>query len=109
MDHEALIRSFEAGRMPDDGFNHAQHVRVAWYYLRHYPFDEAAARFVTALKAFATAQGTPQLYDETITTTYLVRIHQRLDGQLAQDWPAFAAANADLLRWNRADWIASHK
>ena len=100
MDDEALVCSFERGEVPEGGFHHAQHVRVAWYYLRHRPLPDALERFQARLRAFALAQGKPTLYHETITTAYVLLINERLDdGARDENWDAFAARNADLLSW----------
>ena len=99
MSDEQLVAAFEAGQVPDGGFHHQQHVRVAWYYVRHHPLGEALTRFSEALKRFAIAQGTPDLYHETITTAYVLLISERVSDTEAGGWPAFAAANADLLQW----------
>jgi hypothetical protein len=100
MDDEVLVRSFERGEVPEGGFHHAQHVRVAWYYLRHRPLPDALERFQTQLRAFALAQDKPNLYHETITTAYVLLINERLDdGARDENWDAFAARNADLLSW----------
>jgi hypothetical protein len=101
MDDAALVRTFENGVAPPGGFHHEQHVRVAWHYLRHYPLLAALDRFQTRLRAFALAQGKPDLYHETITTAYVLLINERLHDNGARDegWDAFAARNADLLSW----------
>jgi hypothetical protein len=101
MDDRALVHSFENGVVPEGGFHHEQHVRVAWYYLRHRPLLEALDRFQTGLRAFALAQDKPTLYHETITTAYVLLINERLqeNGAAAEEWEAFAARNADLLSW----------
>jgi hypothetical protein len=95
-----LERHFDAGRMPPGGFRHADHVRVAWVYLRRHPPAQALDRFRAGLRRFAEAQGAAQLYHETITTAYLLLIHERLAASgRALSWEAFAAANPDLLAW----------
>ena len=100
MDDECLVRLFEAGEMPPQGFRHPDHVRVAWWYLRHHQLPEALARFSAALRHFAVARGKPDLFHETITTAYLLLINERLD-DAGRDvpWPEFAARNPDLLAW----------
>ena len=100
MDEECLVRLFEAGEMPPQGFRHADHVRVAWWYLRRHQLPEALARFSASLRHFAVAQGKPDLFHETITTAYVLLINERLD-DAGRDlaWPAFAAQNPDLLAW----------
>ena len=100
MDDEALVRTFEAGAVPAQGFHHREHVRVAWYYLRHHPLPDALARFSAALRRFAEAQGKPGLYHETITIAYVLLINERLDGPARdQPWDDFAIDNPDLLCW----------
>ena len=92
-----LIDGFERATLPPDRFDHAAHVRAAYLMLRDAPLDQAAARFITALRRFAAAAGVPGKYDEALTRSWLRRIHERLvaGGPLA--WPAFAAANPELL------------
>jgi hypothetical protein len=101
MDDGELVNAFEAGTAPEGGFHHAQHVRVAWYYLRHHPLPDALHRFQTRLRAFAVAQGKPNLYHETITMAYVLLINERLQeiGAAENDWEAFSERNADLLSW----------
>jgi hypothetical protein len=95
-----LIRQFEDGVTPADSFHHADHVQLAFEYLRHYPVFEALERFSNALRRFAAAQGKAQLYHETITWAYMLLIRERLArAGCAQSWEEFAAQNADLLIW----------
>jgi hypothetical protein len=100
MDSEALVKLLESGQPPDAGFHHREHVQVAWWYLRHYALPDALARFATALRRFADAQGKPGLYHETITTAFVLLINERLHDDRGAGWPAFAARNADLMTWH---------
>lgn len=99
-DDHALVQTFEAGREPAGGFHHREHVRVAWYYLQRHALPEALSRFSSTLRAFAAAQGKPNLYHETITVAYILFINERLDGA-ARDmpWEEFAARHPELLGW----------
>lgn len=100
MTDEALIRAFEGAEMPPGGFPHREHVRVAWWYLCHYPWLTALDRFRTGLRRFAEAQGATRKYHETITTAYVLLINERLDGSTRElTWDEFAAHHADLLAW----------
>jgi hypothetical protein len=99
MSDEELVRAFEQGTAPDGGFHHADHVRVAWYYLRSEPLLHALVRFTTARRAFAAAQGKPDLYHETITVAYVLLIADRLAAARDLPWEQFAERNADLLTW----------
>ncbi|MFY9560337.1 MAG: hypothetical protein WAQ52_08905 [Terriglobales bacterium] len=100
MTGDELIDQFERGATPENSFHHADHVRLAFEYLRRYPALEALGRFVAALQRFATAHGKPGLYHETITWAYLFLIHERmLRSSQPQTWEEFACANPDLMTW----------
>ena len=115
MDNEALLRTFEAGEVPDGGFHHAQHVRIAWMYLKHHELADAMVRFRSGLRHFAERQNKPDLYHETITVAYVLLINERLAGDGGLEWNDFAERNADLLSWRpsvldryyRAETLAS--
>lgn len=95
-----FIRSFEDCTLPADAFHHRDHVRLAWLYLRRLPALEALTRFSEGLQRFATSNGHPGLYHETITWAYLFLIHQRMAGaETDETWEEFAARNPDLLTW----------
>jgi len=96
MSDAELVERFERGDV--ERFHHPDHVRVAYAYLRTMPLLDAIARFSAALRRFATAQGKPQLYHETITWAFLLIIHERLQRAPAE-WEAFIRENGDLLRW----------
>ncbi len=96
MSEAAIVERFE--RADFDEFHHADHVRVAFAYLRTMPLLEALGRFTAALRRFAAGQGKPQLYHETITWAFLLIIHERLQRAPAE-WDEFIRDNGDLLRW----------
>jgi hypothetical protein len=91
------VDAFERGDVAR--FHHADHVRVAYAYVRTLPLLDAIARFSAALRRFAAAQGKPQLYHETITWAFLLLIHERVARGNEATWEEFAARNPDLLRW----------
>jgi hypothetical protein len=106
-----LIDRFERDLTPEASFHHADHVRLAFAYLRQYPVLDALQRFSNALRRFAEARGKTQLYNETITCAYFFLIHERMaHSELTQcvriTWEEFAHQNADLLVWK--DGILSH-
>ncbi len=100
MTGDELIKQFEDGATPAGTFHHADHVRLAFEYLRRYSVLEALQRFSDALKRFAAAQGKAQLYHETITWAYLLLIRERIArAGRSQTWQEFADRNPDLLIW----------
>jgi hypothetical protein len=96
-----IIDRFESGNVPESGFHHADHVRLAFAYLRNYSVLSALEKFSTALKQFAARQGKTQLYNETITWAYVFLIAERIGRCSAAelDWGHFAEQNPDLLVW----------
>lgn len=96
---QQLLESFLDASLPAGAFHHAQHVRCAWLFVRQHGMPAALEAFSAALRQFANAKGATTLYHETITWAYLLLIHERQQRAAAADWPAFAAANADLLTW----------
>jgi hypothetical protein len=100
MTDDNFIAGFEACSLTSESFHHSDHVKMAFLYLCRYPALEALHLFSTALARFATANGKPGLYNETITWAFLLLIRERMArAGRQQTWPQFAASNADLLQW----------
>jgi len=100
MSGDELIAQFEEGTTPPDTFHHAEHVRLAFEYLRRHTALEALGNFSLALQRFAAAQGKADRYHETITWAYLLLIRERLArAGCTETWEEFIAGNSDLLQW----------
>jgi hypothetical protein len=99
MDDEELIRCFENESLPAESFHHADHVRLAFAYLREYPVLQGLEKFASGLKRFAASRGKTELYNETITCAYLFLIHERMARSEVVNWEEFAHRNPDLLTW----------
>src|SRR5689334_9541559 len=100
MTDEEFVAAFEDCSLSNEAFHHADHVRIAFLYLGRYPAVEALQRFSTSLARFASANGKPRLYHETITWAFLFLIRERMaraGGE--QTWTQFADSNGDLLNW----------
>lgn len=95
----AACDAFVAGTLPSDAFHHADHVRMAWVYVREFGLESASRQFVDDLKRFAVAKGVPGLYHATITQAYLSILAERVAATPTATWTEFAAAHPDLLRW----------
>jgi hypothetical protein len=99
MTDEELLEQFESALLPGDRFHHAEHVRVAFLYLRRYPLLEALHKFSDSLRRFAVANGKPDRYHETITWAYMFVVHERMQ---QETWEMFSRSNADLLDWRNS-------
>lgn len=93
---EELVAGFRAGQLSGGAFSHREHLRVAWWYLRHEP--DGMARFAADLRHFAQCQGAPELYHDTITWAYLFALRERLAREEDGDCDGFLAAYPDLLQ-----------
>ena len=67
MEDREFLAAFEAGTLPEDQFQHRDHVRAAWLILQDAPPASALARFSSALRHFAARLGKADRYHETIT------------------------------------------
>jgi hypothetical protein len=100
MTNEEFIQKFEDCTLPGADFHHRDHVKVVWLYLESHSVLETLARFSAGLKRFATANGKPNLYHETITWAYVFLIHERMARDEEQrDWQLFVKNNPDLFDW----------
>lgn len=100
MSDEEFIASFEDCSLAANSFHHADHVRMAFLYVSRFPALKALERFSNSLIRFATANGKPDLYHETITWAFLFLIRERMArAGDEQSWTQFAAGNPDLLNW----------
>jgi hypothetical protein len=100
MDDEEFLSGFENCTLPAAGFHHREHVRVVWLYLHRYPVLQTLAKFSESLKRFATANGKPDLYHETITWAYVFLINERIERkEQDENWREFTDRNTDLFDW----------
>ena len=103
MSDQEFIGRFENCTLPAEVFHHADHIRVVWLYLGRYSVLETLGRFSAGLKKFATANGKPNLYHETITWAYVFLIHERMKRNGGkQTWEEFAEASPDLFDWKNS-------
>jgi hypothetical protein len=91
-----FVEALESCTLPAHAFDHRQHVRLAWLYLREQPLLDALPRFITSLKRYAGSLGAITKYHETITYAFLFLIHERMARRACGTFEEFESANADL-------------
>jgi hypothetical protein len=96
LEDREFVEAFEACTLPSSAFDHREHVRLAWLYLREAPLLVALERFIASLKRYAGSLGASGKYHETITYAYLFLIHERMARRDCATFEEFADANADL-------------
>jgi hypothetical protein len=70
-----LTRALERGEVPNAGFPHASHLRVAWVYLSESPtVDQALARMAATLRRFAASVGRAEKYSDAITAFWMYQM-----------------------------------
>ena len=70
-----LTRALERGELPNAGFHHADHLRVALVYLNESPtIGDAIDRMAATLRRFATSVGQPQKYSQTTTEFWMHQV-----------------------------------
>jgi hypothetical protein len=71
-DDAAMTRALERCELPNQGFHHALHLRVAWVYLAESAsVDEAIDRMATTLRRFAASVGKAEKYSQATTEFWM--------------------------------------
>ena len=74
-DDVAMTRALERCQLPNQGFHHALHLRVAWVYLAESAsVDEAIERIGTTLRRFAASVGKAEKYSQAMTEFWMHQV-----------------------------------
>lgn len=96
-DDALFLRASESLTLPPADFRHPEHIRLAWLYLRRFPFDQALARLSASILRFAAHHGAEGKYHHTITHAWMVLVHHALTRSPEAAFPDFLAAYPHLL------------
>lgn len=77
---EAFVHALEDGTLPASDFDHRAHLRYAWILLQQIPLGEALPRIGATLERFARLHGAPEKYHVTVTWTYVLIVHELMQG-----------------------------
>jgi hypothetical protein len=69
MTDEEFVKRFEECTLAE--FHHADHIRMAWLYLRKFGYEIGSRKVKEGIRAFAAAKNQNQLYHETITEFWI--------------------------------------
>jgi hypothetical protein len=70
-----LTRALERGEVPNQGFRHADHLRVALVYLNESPtIDAAVGRMAATLSRFAASVGKAEKYSQPVTEFWMYQM-----------------------------------
>jgi hypothetical protein len=74
-DDVAMTRALERCQLPNEGFHHGLHLRVAWVYLAESAsVDEAIERMGTTLRRFAASVGKAEKYSQAMTEFWMHQV-----------------------------------
>ncbi|MBE7380649.1 MAG: hypothetical protein F6J95_004490 [Leptolyngbya sp. SIO1E4] len=105
MNDRTFLQAFEAATIPAEAWNHRAHIRMAFLYLRDYPFNDAISRIRAGIQHFNQAHQKPETptsgYHETLTVGWARVIAGALQtGSPIKDFETFIAATPQLLNKN---------
>ena len=116
LSHEDLYIALRDGDLDPESFDHESHVRLAWYYLTQWPYEQALERFDRDFFRFIVSAGAQRKYHKTITEALLQLISSHLDDERCRkDWayfkqdtdPLFSDAFGLLKRFYSAELLGS--
>src|SRR5258708_37225060 len=70
-----VTRALERGAIPNEGFHHVDHLRVAWVYLEESAtVDAALERMAATLRRFAASVGKPEENSDPVTAFWMYQM-----------------------------------
>jgi hypothetical protein len=95
---EEFVQAFEACRLPPDAFHHADHIRLAWLYVKRHGTSGAEVRLLAGIRKMALHAGAPQkfLFTTTVAWTRLVAAAQH-SGPAANNFSEWILLHPQLL------------
>jgi len=97
MSDAVFMRALESGSLPASEFDHAAHVRAAYFCLRQGDFGAGLQRLRSAIRNYADSLGKPERYHETVTVAFASLIHRHLvERGDPGGWLNFARQNPEL-------------
>src|SRR5690348_15278697 len=77
-----FLKAFEDCTLPSEEWKHRAHLKVAYLYLRAFPFEEALTKARQNIQRYNAATNTPENlergYHETITVAWMRLVHHAL-------------------------------
>ena len=107
MKDDQFLAAFEACALEE--FHHRDHIKVAYIYLRQYPFEEAMEKLRLGLQALAVAWNAPvneleKGYHETVTQAWVRLVHLALVGsEMVESADDFCDRNPQLMEKGRLE------
>lgn len=101
-----LVRAFETCEIHPAEFKHYQHLAVALWYVRNFPYEQASKKMRHGIQRLAAAYGKTG-YHETITLFWLKVVHD-FYAAVQTDQPLFEIANKLASKYGVKNLIADY-
>jgi hypothetical protein len=80
LNDDEFVTEFERCRLPAAQFHHADHIRLAWVYLRTMAEPEAAERMGESIRRFAAHIGKTDKFHVTMTRAWIRLVAAAIEG-----------------------------
>jgi len=97
MDDDAFLSALESGRLANEAFRHADHVRATYLYLRRFGYPAGVDAIESTIRRFAAAHGVPDKFHFTLTVAWARFVAAHCAGGCARPFHAFIDQNGELL------------
>ncbi len=84
-----FLQKFENCSLSKEDFSHEAHIRMAWLYIKHLPFDQALSKIRQGINRFNQAQGNITGYHETVTVSFARLIYNAFRSKPLLTWEEF--------------------
>ena len=122
MDDKDFLAGFHDGSLASSEFKHRGHLRLAFLILKHHSIEESAQILSREIKQFATVQGSPSRYHETLTRFWVRLVSHAMSvapeargiDELIANFPLLLEKDLPYRHWTRAtfdshnaraDWV----
>jgi hypothetical protein len=92
-----FVEAFENLTLSAQSFHHADHIRLAWLYLRDYDKETAEQRFCEGLVKLAARFGVPEKFHLTMTLAWLRAVEARINPDEEIAFDAWIVSHSALL------------
>jgi hypothetical protein len=96
-DDDAFVAAFYAGRIPNQGFHHRDHLRLAWVQIHRLGLEQASESVTSGILRFATHHGNAVRYNDTMTRFWLRLVAMAISVHPTMTFEALLEAEPHLL------------
>ena len=84
-----FVANFKKGNLPEGGFDHKAHLRLAWLYLVMFDVDQAIAAVKHDLLNYVQLKGATDKYHETVTIASIKTVRHFINKSYSKNFEDF--------------------